>query len=484
MQRLHKIVLLVSIIFFPFFITDRVLAEIYWVSNNGTQTNINNCKGSIPLLGVSCCTPATLFNSTSLTGGDIVYFRGGDGGLYTSSAGNEYGKPAYYPHSSGTSWDNPLVFKAYNNEKVVFRMGNRYPILGIRDTDYVTLDGFTVWMDSSFGNVSFGPFVTYSSSNKRLKGIRILNMIFEGDTGYNGDLKVLAHLTDLEGFLVSNCLFRNNVGTGGDLGNVVGLDTYNTRDSTSPAIEAVIEKSTFYNITGAAINFKSGGKSENQCFNLIIRQNLFYDVGINTPNPAVSIGYDSTGAQIYQNLFIDSGVSRSDAIGTDNTKIYNNTFIGHMDVNFGGTANTNISNYYNNGFVNNEWYNNIFRLKTANNYVIDVMGLGNTPSYCNHNGYYGYPPRFRLGSDTYNNLSAWQAAGWDTNSFTADPLFVNYTGDETGDYRLQSDSPYRNAGRNGITLGAYIMGNEQIGYSREEHPDTTPPAPPTGVTIS
>ncbi len=102
--------------------------------------------------------------------------------------------------------------------------------------------------------------------------------------------------------------------------------------------------------------------------------------------------------------------------------------------------------------------------------------------------------RFELSGQTSLSFASWQAMGQDNASpasRVADPLFVN---ESSGNYRLQTGSPARNAGvdvldlngngsrTDSITLGAYITGNEIIGRSSSGTPTPTPNAP-TSIVV-
>lgn len=74
---------------------------------------------------------------------------------------------------------------------------------------------------------------------------------------------------------------------------------------------------------------------------------------------------------------------------------------------------------------------------------------------------------------SYRTLAAWQAAPADSpdtlsaaspgvGSIVGDPLFTDAA---NNDYTLQGSSPALNAGRDGVTMGAYITGSETIGAS-------------------
>ena len=70
----------------------------------------------------------------------------------------------------------------------------------------------------------------------------------------------------------------------------------------------------------------------------------------------------------------------------------------------------------------------------------------------------------------------------DTHSYYENPTFANAGGVNPWDYK--SSAVHKNNGRGGSyasVIGAYITGNEQIGYSLSVGP---PPAPPKGLRIT
>lgn len=80
--------------------------------------------------------------------------------------------------------------------------------------------------------------------------------------------------------------------------------------------------------------------------------------------------------------------------------------------------------------------------------------------YYNNNEFVRY--LFNVGGteQTYSTLADWQGQGFDANSSQSDPLFVDAA---NRDYRLQNNSSLLTAGKDGVAVGAYLTGNEQIG---------------------
>jgi hypothetical protein len=223
------------------------------------------------------------------------------------------------------------------------------------------------------------------------------------------------------------------------------------------------------------VNYKLNSSNGVANTGLKLRYNLFYDTG----EFSVCINYNSSNGEFYQNLFIDGViVSMNSGFTSPNHKIYNNTFIGGKNEISTGNIMAVEGTH---ALTNWEWYNNIYYSKNNTYYPIHA-NANYPPSYCDYNGYYrpSYTPQFSIGGTTYS-WGQWRAIPRDGLGRTDNPLFVSYTGDEKGDYKLQTGSPYRNGGRNGITMGCYITGNEQIGAGAGS--GSIPPSPPTNLRI-
>jgi hypothetical protein len=400
------------------------------------------------------CTPATAFSNA--TGNDLVYFREGSGGTYTRS-GADWVTPYYYPANSGNSWADPLIFKAYLGETVTLTAVTG-PVIGIYENgvDYVTFDGFDLY---GCTNNELGPITLNGGNGSIQRGITLKNCTIRGTQQDNGDLAPLLFMRGIYGYLIQNNVFRDKVLAGGDTTNITCITMYSCQASISPAIEAVIEKNTFYN-NHNGIKYKLNSSGGAVCSDLKCRYNLFYD---NTGFD-IEIDYNSEDGEFYQNLFIDGVITSADSGYTSpRHKIYNNTFIGGED--WLGTRN-NLVVEGTHLLTDWEWYNNICYAKVAAPDYIYTNASGSDPDYADYNLYYATGTKEWYLASTAHTLAQWQATPhfYDTHCVTTQPTFENYTGDETGDYRLAVGSAGINAGRYGENMGCYITGSEQIGY--------------------
>ena len=182
----------------------------------------------------------------------------------------------------------------------------------------------------------------------------------------------------------------------------------------------------------------------------------------------------STNALIYNNLVASNfaGIYNSDSSGV---KVYNNTVAYTKDVPsypWGPAIGMVVSSKQPNNMVNNEWKNNIVWKSAC---LFDMIISSNGMSFTNINGvlisvsnnicdnnccyststnrnqnYGGWPGQVGLSYDglkdnMITNLSDWtKITGFDSNSSSCDPRFVNAPG---GDYRLQSGSPLIDRGQ-------------------------------------
>ena len=118
----------------------------------------------------------------------------------------------------------------------------------------------------------------------------------------------------------------------------------------------------------------------------------------------------------------------------DGSRIFNNTLVdlGRKGISASDDQTTNI-----------EIWNNII----LDGGVADMSDSNPALLYCDYN-------------------LQWQAADPITcgsHGMVADPLFVDQSFNDPSDFKLQSGSPARGAGRNGEDIGAYAQGTEVIG---------------------
>jgi hypothetical protein len=106
------------------------------------------------------------------------------------------------------------------------------------------------------------------------------------------------------------------------------------------------------------------------------------------------------------------------------------------------------------------------------------------PAYSDYNGFSGNSVWNMDWSTDYASLGNWRAATtYDDNSVTTDPGFVNAGGTAAADYKRTSYTANGRGGSYALVMGAYITGNELIGYQAGNLPaQNNPPSAPTLVS--
>ncbi len=444
-------------------------AATYYVSPNGTATWAQATNISTPTNGRTAMQNAVA--------GDVVYFRGGNYEPCVSPVSSywDYWKPAWYPLHSGSS-GNPITFKNYPGETPVMvqtlrsvpdPVNNGWCVFGVENGSWIVWDGFRGTKAAT--NASL--FIFHGASD-----CTVQNCYFQGwlyGTNNNAPIYV-----GEDGNPSYRCTIRNNyiydsrgLGSYMDHYNCAGLLLYEINNF-------IIENNTINNC-GAGIFLK------NDPINNTVRKNFIQGCR----QSIVNADNSGSGNKIYQNIVINSNqnsyyINNSGVVA--GTEFYNNSLIGPVGCHY---------NVYN--VDNDQIWNNIFYGATI--YTYQNYGRGDDgPTYMDYNCYYEDSSLTFIvgGSRSYSSLSSWQnshelegGGNPDTHSFYANPLFINAGGTTPADYKLQASSPCRNAGRDGVTMGAYITGNEVIGYvgsgisTTTTSIDTTPPAPPTGLRI-
>jgi len=416
------------------------------------------------------CTVQTAMDSA--VAGDTVYFRGG---IYNPGNAPAWSQNALQPFNSGTS-ENPIIFKAYPNEIpfIVANQGFDGGAFGVNNKDWIVWDGF------------------HSKAEQIANGIRKIMYIRDADhvTIRNCDLEGNSLNTDGQNnsiisiygpnyLTVENC---NLYGAGGLPG------------SSHNSAALLIYHSCHMIICNCDIHDNHTGifEKENNYLN-----NTYYNNFI----------YNNHNGLDYSILFVDWK-----NYTCKNNVFYNNSHV-HIEVN-GGTQDGTLDNLriYNNTFINPAMTGTAFALEdrgTIRNIEVynNIVGnanrvyrhYANEIFYADYNNFYdcGY---FWIDWVT-GDFTWWKAQTvWDNYSITGNPNFINPGGTNPEDYKLQSSSPtltlgidrqdYDNDGNTTerIPAGAYITGDEIIGYTDSGTPDTTPPSrsnpQPTGILSS
>ena len=161
--------------------------------------------------------------------------------------------------------------------------------------------------------------------------------------------------------------------------------------------------------------------------------------------------------------------------------VYNNTFYNVNASSDYGTVNLSSTSSVSNVKV----WNNIFA-ESSRPYHFWHSNLG-IISFSDYNSFYNSEPFMVKWSSTGNGeLSGWKSySSKDSNSLEKNPSFVKPGSDSPEGYKLNSNSPLKNAGRDGVTIGAYITGKEVIGPSSKSNDDkhSQEPSSPTNLRV-
>lgn len=491
------IALLVSTLVLTVFSSTAALAKTLYVdaiNGNDTVTYINNNEanpwrtlGRAVWGNAARGTPRT---SEAAQAGDVVVVASG---TYTTTyqSGLRY-EPIYNPanqgvwNSSTNTCTSTITFRAATQYAVTLTSpttGGESPVIGMYRRNCIIWDGFTI-NEANNLTPGDGGIASIWASN----GGQILNSDLTGAYKTQSDANN-HNIVRLES--VSHGVVKNNKlhgATGNSSSNDSGITTYN-------CAYCLIENNDIYdNSTG--IYYKGDSTDPSRAprqSNITIRYNRVYSNGgvgmllLGSADSTTNIN------RVYQNLLYNNASACFELIpivGTYNHKIVNNTCY---------TATTQYAGLWVD--VTAIGYGNSIRNNIFVNFT-EVIGAATVstqpPTYfeIDYNLYHQVT-RWAFNGLTYSTLSAWRTSlggcpsptvGRDCGSLTGNPLFVNTA---ANNFRLQANSPARNAGIDAldldgdgrtddpIHLGVYITGNETIGILS----NATPPSPPTGLEV-
>jgi len=467
-----------------------LLADSHYVSPTGSAAWAQSTNISTP-----CSASTAMANAVA---DDVVYFRGGVYYVTYDGVGN-WQAPGMYPAHSGTV-GHYITFIAYAGEvpKIVGTSssgdGNAL-CFGPYARNYIIFDGFESYGKYGDGSIMPGGIRVGSnnwtrgepSTYKDSTGCIIRNCIAHGGThivggGDNAPLLRIESVTDL---LVQNCKFYMYTTS-----DWMSHDT----NSNHCAIEiyystnVIIENCEVYNTPNPLYNKTGAGPYITYRYNYIHNNWLgfFNETGI--VHRSYTIVHDNVIVNNGDSTMLDIAKPQTPA-NSDYFSFYNNTVYMNAAHACIGLDKTHYMNVYNNILINKSTSSSAYVLWSSAN-------AGNTISTWDHNEYGTYCARFNPNPGvTYASLSAWRGSTAliggthpGTGDLTSDPKFVNSSGklNTLADFALQSSSPCKGVGRNGVDMGANI---DLVGVNPLKLPpptpptDTTPPAIPSGINV-
>jgi len=362
-------------------------------------------------------------------------------------------KPAIKPQNDG-SVNNPITYQAFPGHRPLIDQ----QFLGaagfyLAGRHYIVIDGFEITRINKGGIWN-----NYGGSTN----ITIQNcIIYNQDGGGNqGGIK----FDGVTGGLIKNNIIHT-ISVDGDLRqiNSAAIHSFDMGDT-------IIENNELYN-SGNGIFLKQAPLNGTS---IIIRNNIIHDVdrgalfsnaGANSP--------PHKDQSFHNNIVYNTGrcvhaKQKDTPLQSDGLRVYNNTF-----------DNCTLQS---DGFLNNQFYNNIYYMDTAGRQLMTEHGGSFWESTIIYSDYNNYFPNFLISMDIFSGgananfgtLQSWQNAcvggcpetlnvttpGPDQNGLVLDPEFVDRTNHK---YKLKNTSKLRTKGRFGGDIGAYTTDNELIG---------------------
>lgn len=388
---------------------------------------------------------------------DTLYFRAGTYNIKTPLHTSACGATETIVAAA-----NDVTFKAYPGETVTVQGGD--PDNG--RSNYGESPAGFVFCSSSYSNITWDGFIVKGVIGLIGSGsgnvIQNCNLSEGGDNwidNQQGEVVLIQH--NQSNWKIKNSRLHDNgpgeEGGGNNAGLIMGYVGNN----------GLIENCDIYNSSGPGINLKDS------ITDTVLRYNYIHDnarSGIWTANQGSPHGID-----IYQNIFQNNNtINDAEAgaitftINTSDVDIYNNTFYGNHVADFRKWTGDNS--------MTGTFFNNISHSPASNHLDWYYSGATFTFTYLDYNNYYN-DLNWRYKSSSYSTLSDWQTfantllTGADSHSTITDPGFATDNGDYSGtDFTTAAAfkrSSYPTNGRGESypsVMGAYITGNETIGY--------------------
>lgn len=484
-----KLTIFLAIIFLALFgMAGVASAAEYYVSPTGAAAWAN-CGGSTPLNGALACSWQTAM--ANAVAGDMVYFRGGvyNLGIFDGERGAIAENTKMFPVNSGI-FGNPITFIAYPNEtpditgtvnttsqEVWFGCGYTG-----QERNYITWDGFSATLIKNQGTFETGVF--------RVAGdhCTVRNMHFTGvDVGNEPYNTAFIRVQD-----ATNALIENNY----------------LHDLVSASYTAVNTAAIYFHMhtnlsivrNNTILNSEGGVYGKGNSANVTIYNNFIYN-NSGTCDRGIWYTRSSTGGEtattriVYQNIIVGCNLGiwyewNSNLTEVIGSLIYNNTIY--------SASGSDDGIYIDHTFTDTKVFNNLIvgrnpYLRYDDNAVISWPNKA--VSYSDYNLFYnsltnGFNCNYGHGGILYSSIANWIDSGtscrpvdYDDNSLTSNPNFINPGGSAPADYKRTSYPMDGRGGSHASVIGAYITGDEIIGYVAPTAPDTTPPSAPTGLAV-
>ncbi len=486
-KQVCKIFFLAMFLSFFCFAKDSLAAD-HFVSPTGSgteysQSNPGNFKSAL----------------AHVTAGDTILLMDG---TYQDTSITAYSYSAWIsafsPTNSGTA-SEPITIKAVNRlgaviipPDVYHTTGNpKLAAIGIKGKNYIVIDGLRVRgmigiygqegggdynvvkncevtvgaIQSTDTSLNYGIVVTAGATHNLVQNNYVHDIHDSGNHGHNSGGIML--LNPGGGPATTNNIIEyNTVDSGNVLGTVFGIKGgYNINDN--------IWRYNFgKNAYGTAfIQMGSTGGSTWDNFRNIVHNNII----VNTPY-FMEAYHSGSDWQMYNNTFYNS-TSSLNGESVEFLHMADNA----ENVPFGQRPCKNQVVYNNLAVMGSRGYYQYYN--TANWWNESFV-------YSDYNQFYNYSSWCRNYA-TNHSLASWRtltsASGFDAHSVTSNPGFLN----ASGNFSASSDfkrSTYPTDGRGGSypsVIGAYVTGNETIGYTAEGTvpEDETPPAIPSGLSV-
>lgn len=427
-------------------------AAEYYVSPTGVAVWAN-CGGATPLNGASACSVQTAMSNA--VADDVVYFRGGN--YYPPSVGADKTYPAWYPVNSGSN-GHPVMMIAYPEEiPIIYQHSDGSGAIGAR-YGWVVWDGFILVKQATLG--ANGVFKVDSANN-----ITIRNTEIVGNEAGDSQNQVGIYVDNTTNMYIYNNKIHSF--TGASSVNTGAMWLFGDSDA------FVYNNSIYDNVHGIQTK---GSHTHITAYN-----NFFYNnsrSAIHHNQQAIGVSqfyYHNNVAILPANGFFMKANDPS-ATYTD-TQLYNNTIYCQ-----GSCYGVYITNSYTQGLT--AWNNIIYGFIGTTEFFRTITGNG-IVDYLDYNNYYtAGTANWRRDSSVYTTITSWRTAtSLDTNSVTTNPNFINAGGTTPADYKRTSYPTDGRGGSYASIMGAYINGDEIIGYVAPTVTDTTPPSAPTGLAV-